>query len=645
MARPRKNPKSSPTVSDLMKWSNQDIARWSRRDERLQQDETLYELTRPKDAPEGSELVILNDPMVIIHKTSGMLSKRKWNLEVNPFLPKDGKYAQSVKDLLMHWDAECELNWVESGHNKPSYEEAEQILLRGVVAGRINIVPDYYDKQQKGQYACKYPWQDALADPANLYPVWSGNGLIRVTHRQWLTGMEIIDDSSFPDAKETDFNTDSPDNLYEIRAVYFVNNEWDFHGIISTSGKWLKKPEAVGYMPWIIVGAAGAFYRGRKWDQTRAWQKFNNVGILTPIREMMINLNRSVSMFQTMLAAEANPTAVLATDDPSKIEQVSVKAGAKIVIGLQDKLSTLVYGPNLQHYQNHTQMFQDRLSRATLPPSAYGVGDSSSSSMLNSQMIESAMDVIDPYIQALATFRSLKYRKALELFVEYFPPETTIVAPSTPTARDPSGGWTTLTAAQIEEQGYQVKVVYDTLTLQEKLAMANTIMGLAREGVMSKETGRGPGWLNLPNPIREGETVMLEKLSESPEVMKKLGPIFAAQTGAELLENVLNALNQEAEQQQNQPQPQGQGPTPPGVNAPQPPGGLSAPPPPPGVVGNPNVMPMPPASVVPPGMLGAPTNNPMIGQLMQRLAARFGGSPQGFAAGGNGYSGGIPPVA
>src|SRR5665213_3819801 len=152
MSRPRTKPKSNPSTSDLRKWSDQDIARWVQRDSRLQEDESLYELTRPKDAPEGSELVILNDPQVIIHKTAGMLSSRKWNINVQPFLPDDKDYAQSVKDLLVHWTNECNMDWVESGHNKPSYEEAEQILLRGVVAGRLSIDPTYGSSKSNVKY-------------------------------------------------------------------------------------------------------------------------------------------------------------------------------------------------------------------------------------------------------------------------------------------------------------------------------------------------------------------------------------------------------------------------------------------------------------------------------------------------------------
>lgn len=616
--RPKTKKDSNPSMSQMINWGNQDVERWFHRDSRMRDEQLLYELTRPKDLPEGTNVVVMNDPQVIVHKLSGFAAKRNWNIIVYPKEPDDREYARKIRNALMYWEHGRNMKWVESGHERLAYDEAFYCFERGMIAGRVAINPKFGKDDE-----INYPWRFYLADPANVYPVFNSEQAVRVTYRQWLTPKEIVGNPDFPDADDTYWSgVDHADRFEEILSIYAYDEEWDFYAAITKSGYWLRKPKEVNYMPWVIVSAAGAPYRATKWDQTKYYQRYASASILSPIRDQMKDLDRAMSMFQTMLESESNPATALSTRDATEIETVNIKPGSKFAIAQDSKINTIVYGPNIQHYENQVNAFQDRIGRATLPPSAYGGGPQNGSAMLNSQNLEGALDVIDPYVQAIGTFRELIYQKALKLFVDYFPSDTSLASPARPTHLNPSGAWEELTAGEIKKQGYHVTVQFDTMTTQERLAIANTVMALTKSDVIPLEVGRGPRWLNEPDPIEEGQQVIVEKLQYSPEAMQYLAPIFAAQTGQELLANIAKMLTAQ----------QGGPGAPPGAPQPPPPmGGPQGPAPP-----------MPPAGVVPPGALGAPTAPPVLSQLMQSMAGRMGASPGGPAMGGGGM-GGVPP--
>src|SRR5262249_20439087 len=92
--RPRS--KSNPSQADLLIWGIQDVERWFHRDARMREEQLLYELTRPKDLPEGTNIVTMNDPMVIVHKLAGLASSRNWNIITHPRIPSDREYAQNI---------------------------------------------------------------------------------------------------------------------------------------------------------------------------------------------------------------------------------------------------------------------------------------------------------------------------------------------------------------------------------------------------------------------------------------------------------------------------------------------------------------------------------------------------------------------
>lgn len=671
--RPATKVKSNPTLGQIIQWAQSDVSNWEIRDQRMKEDQLLYELTRPgkNSIEEGKEVVILNDPMVIVDYLAGMVCDAQWTLTARPRVGATKQYAQDLKNALVYWDEQIDLDWESSGHYSASYEQAQHVFLRGMICERVSIIPKYSESAsaERGatDYDCPYPWDYFIADPANIYPRWSGKSLIRVTHRQWLTAAEILDDESYPDSKTDDFDDDNPNNVEEVLSQYYFGKLWDFHAIVTKSGKWLKKPTAIGYMPWVITKSSGAAYRATKDDSSMNWQKFESKGILTAMKDQMKDLNKATSMFQTMLAAEANPSIAYFGEDPTVMNQIDMRAGAKFAVRQNDKVQTMVTGPNLDHFKSQVDSFERRIGNATLPPAAYGNGKGDSA-LVNTQMAESALNIIKPYIRALAHAKQSRYNKALELFCEHFPSDTPLFAPTKRTTEDPVGSWTHLTADQIDTQGYHLTVDYDTKTLQERLAIGNAVTALTNAKVISMETGRGPRWLAEPDPLEESEKVITESMYQNPEVMKMLAPIMASRTGEELLARINQMVSAGKPGDPNQgnpagtppePQPQigmpgmvGQMPpgAPPGMGMMMPPmpaptmgggmipGGMGAPPTPPG-------LPLPSPSMMPPGMMGPgfATAPPDLVTLLKMMASRAGGSPFGGAGGGGGMGGTPPP--
>ncbi|RJQ55635.1 MAG: hypothetical protein C4521_01850 [Actinobacteria bacterium] len=543
-----KTPGSSEADLDrIRKMADEDWARFQELRSRWEEDQRLYELREPtKKIPEGEEKpVVLNDPQVYIKKISGKIARYDHGVEHAPRKPDGKETAQLFENAAKRARRQWDFRYSEGVKNRLNFDEAQMLLLRGFIAGRILLRTEPPD-DDPFEYC---PWDYRPFDASNLAWFNAGGRLVRVTHRYTATIGELLDDENFPEAQNIeDYNAEDADltETVEVTCVYMYGAGYDFYAAYTDKG-FVANPVALGYMPWIIMAATGAFYEQTPWDKTE-YVRYQGTGFLEAFKGNLSLLERYLTMFATQLAGNSNPATALFTNDEGKAEQIDIRPGAKMVFAQNDKFTPVQIGASPQQYQAFIQWLQDRVNKATVPAAWFGEGQGLNTAMETSLLLGAAADTLWPYIDTLTLFYAMVYRKAFALFGATENSEVGADLDQPYMVLQPRNEqtdyltWTEMTPLQVRMQGTHFECYYRDMTPQDMVAMGQLAVMAVREQIMSRDTARGKGWFNLQDPSLENMKIVGESLYTDPNIIRLLAPYYAQKTGDKTIAQVAQQI-------------------------------------------------------------------------------------------------------
>lgn len=492
-----------PTIEDVIRWSSMDVAFWNSRNERMAEDQDRFDLIPKMETKKGQFRVYLNDPRVIIEKLAGMVSRRDHRIQVPPKGKSNISAAQKIENGCRWWADRNAAEWEDGLHNPLSYDQALSLFLRGWVCSRLVL-----DDHREGAV------REDLFDPVTIYPQYSNNRVKRITHRYTTTVSDLIED--FPSARK--IFTGDPDEEVECTGFY-INKPPFFHCVVAND-VFVKPPQAIGYWPWVLGIAKGTFSHSALKDRKDQHIKHIGEGYLEALRGMLDSLNQFVTILANLPAKALNPPMVLKTVD-GEPKAVSPEAGETSVLLTNEDFAVLQLDPDMSSFIPLLTTFQDRINKGSMPAALFGEGTSLESGFMSALLMNAAQDNVWPFIRALGGFHGRRYSKFLEIFALWSKGEMGFVAPYSgdETGKQSMGMergtpmWSEegLTRNDVLSNGTYVKVVYEEVSPQDRVALGNLAAQLVRESVVSMKFAREK-YLDIDDPDQIDDQILQERV-------------------------------------------------------------------------------------------------------------------------------------
>lgn len=570
---------SGPTAQlvEVEAWARADLDCWSDRNERFERDQDLYRLAKPLDLPRNiRDLVVLNDPRVLVDKVVRILARHPNVIDVPPYPGVDPTIAQKMENYYYMVDRAINSAWAD-GLNAPyRYDQAFYPVLRGWSTERTMLFPNGAD-QLKDNPAALFDHQ--VIDPANVYPFHAGGKIRRVTHAYRSTVGRMIRDPLLRDFLEPTWWDQDERSHVQVCAVYWEDFDggW-WHAIIGGLGYgggltgggslWIKPPTELGYNPWTILLCGGASYRDTPWDDLD-YAASVGTGILDASAENQRQMNRVATRLMELLSQESNPAASIYTNT-GEIKKLDLSPGGRNFFAEKDKIELHRTGPQMGDFEHLWNIFMQRARRAGLPDaffSEYGGEQGLGTGMGQTILLAAGKDVLSVYADVLNLADARKYKKIAELYRDFGPniPLPTqlpmgngmqaglqsvtgqfgqMMGGMTQAAMGQPGGQgpqfpqtplgsvqlATLDAWEISKQGTYVEITRDDMTPQETAARINLAMAMADKKFISLETARKE-YVKLKNPAAENLKVLNEAVYLDPGVIQMLIPLTLSETG------------------------------------------------------------------------------------------------------------------
>ena len=598
-----------------MRWSKLDVDTWERRRSRFQDEQDTLWLKDPYVPKRGEELVVPNDPAIITDKASRVLARMEARIEVPPRDPSNTERAQKIENMARQMLEQWKRQWRKGIHAPLEYEQAKYIIQRGWVCSRIVLNSD-----EDAQDPIKY----SLWDAANVYPHEVGGEIWRVTHRYKARVSELLDDEALPEAEEAySLINDRGTHVYVYSVYAWKGGKW-YHMVWaggpnpgSKNGDWLKKPTEIGYLPWVINIAVGTPWRATEWDDTE-YIKHIGESFFTPMMGMYKQQQKMMTMMATIIATMANPPTALFMDDGGRIDasEVKMKPGSRMVFP-KGKIEQYRVGAGLNDIVSYWQMLQDRQNKASFSSAAFGDQVGIESGYMAETLKSGNADVMFPFVECLRAHYSELLERSFDILAQHWTGTAEVFVRQS--VQRPAG-WEKVTAQDIIEERPFINVSFESQSLQERIQLGNLAAMLSREHIISPETARGKGFVNLDDLFLEEQRVQASLIKMDPDMIKAMIPMALTFTGMNLEKQLYGVLHGQEIAQLMMMGLQGtKGPMAQGMQ----------PPPAPGMDG----------VAAPPGPLqGAPTRDDLATQL-----GLGGVNPAGPVMGGIG-GGGMPPM-
>lgn len=605
------------TKQELQDWARRAREMWDQRNVRFQRDQDLFNFATPGEAGSWSrnqnDLMILNDPRVVVKKMARIIARHPSVLEVVPNGPENTEIAQRVENYCYAVDQAVNHRWSAGLNNPYRYDQAFYACLRGWLCERILLFPEGEPDMSVDPAAL---YDDQLFDPAFVYPFSAGGEITRINHEYTATAEVIREDPLMYLADDTAVKylaDQSPTARITVQALYWQSlGTW--YNAVLVGSEWLKEPVEIGYNPWIISITNGAAFRATPWDD-QDYLRHIGTGILDENSETYKQLNRAATKLNALLSLEANPPVTLFTAD-GKSMKVDFSPGSRMFLTHKDKIEAHRAGPQIGDFKLLWDILNERKERGDIPGAFFADFTGGDSSAAQTVAMSAGRDVLYPFTESLNMHDQQRYHKMLVLYRDLGPGKP-LRARSQPNALGIASS-SEITAQDLESQGCYVEVTRSDMAPQEMIAKVNLGMALADKKVISLRELRGRNWVGLRNPDRENMQVLAEQVFLNEDVVKSLIPVALEGTGAPALAALLAGI------QNGMPAP----------GSPQAPNGVPGAP-----AGQPPGL---PASVMPPILGGNPMTNANMPPDIAQFNALAGMSPP--PAFGGGGMGGIPPM-
>jgi len=594
----------------------------------MQDYQDAYERLIPDEVKKAAKtdraIFMVNDGPVLIDKFARVLARSDLIIEYIGRHPDRADLWQAVENwcrwLLREWSQE----W-HDGMNPPlSYTKSFQMLLRGWLCAQVRLRPD----AEEGEPPISY----TVYDSATVYPYRVGRKLVRVS-RQWQgTASDLVSEGFLKDEEEFS-DLSGPEGKLTLTEVWA--DGW--HMVYASGpanrlqeGRWVKKPQRMGYNPWVITIATGMSTlvpnasQGSTVEDRSRWV---GIGLLEHLVDYFRYKSKLATIHLATIEGEVNPAATIQTENNQYVPNFSTAPGSKNQLDPDDKITLHRFGPNLNDWGAAMNLIDGGISRGGAPAVLWGENDNLPSGYLGALLGAGAADVLNPYIEALNLHDSMVFRKALELVRDHWaePLHAYLRA-----RMNRPAGWVNITVDDLHEEGTYVLVSRNTMSRQERIALANTAAMLVDKKLLDLETARGRNWLGEDDPGLIHQRVMADMVYMDPQTVKPLIIPALMFTGKQLEQQLYTMLHMgQINQELMQGIMQAFYGAIPGVTGPQPGQPTGQPTPPNPEMMNGTVLPPVAQTGIQPGSM-----DPVLAQVVQLL--------NGGAIGGAGY-GGMPP--
>lgn len=528
---PEQLKKLAEHVLDIAKKDNE---YYKGRNTRFDRDQDRFELILPEDSdhsatgsepPEhetleetaagDSEILVLPDTYLFVHKVDNMLSGAGYHIDV-PARIATMSSSQKVENLC-HWFMEEASNRHAEALNADLMLDVQHYLdLRGwVTALLMTNASDPY-----------FPWKFELEDPRFVYPRYSRAGLIRVTRQYSLDALEAR--YEFPELEDALANENDETT---IEIVGWFDNKYHciFAKGVPNTGKAqdgirevIKRPtphmmkDIAGrpINPWIIQIAnsrAGTGIRNGRSDTTNI-----GTGLLFGLEDTYLAACKLISMLLSNTARSADPPTMTYIDPANpRTEPLKLAPGSRNYAWFnREKVEVLDLAPNPGNLNPTLQMINDRLNKLTLPSVYWGDAGSVTSGYGVGLLSNAAKDLLNPYIQGSQRFLKQLFRRMLECYKQQA--DSVIVGNLKITQMSQLMGRRReleFNPALIDETGVNVNVTFGEITPQDKAALAGQLSQLVLSGLYSKYRARKE--LGIEDPPSEEQWRAIEALLAS----------------------------------------------------------------------------------------------------------------------------------
>jgi hypothetical protein len=497
---------------DINRWAAQDRNSWETRNARFSRDQDTFSLHAPDRSswtPQDSDVMIMNDPRVLVKKMARLLARHPGIIEVPARSAELTDVAQRMETFLRNWRAAVEARWIEGLNNPLNFDEAFFLCLRGWLTVRTML----RDEAEPDMDDAAGLYDHRLFDPATVYPRVAGGQITRVTHWYRTTMGDVKGDPFLREQieKNKDYDDVEERTPADVKALYWrdVDGGW-WHAVLLGSDSFLKEPTEIGYLPWTIVLANGASYRATPWDESQFIDQVGT-GVLDDTVENTRYLNKTVTKLSTLLSLEANPPVTLYSD--GRVRRIGLRPGERNFLLQKDRLEAHRIGPNAGDYELLWNILMQRQERGTMPAPFFAEGEGLANT---SALLSAGRDLLFPYAAALNAMDRAVYTKVLTLYRDFGPGKPLPVRLPAGAQLGVMGGQvapvTELSAQEIAAQGVHLEITRVDMTPTELSQKVNLSLAMVKEGLISRETARGQDWIGLANPGREQARIQNEML-------------------------------------------------------------------------------------------------------------------------------------
>lgn len=485
----------------------------------MQDAQDAYERVVPSEVQRAAQhdrsVLIANDAPVLVDKFARVLARAEVIIEYIGRHPD----RQEIWQAIENWCRWLLREWTQAAHDalEPPlpYMKAMYLLLRGWLCAQVRLRPD----AREGEPPISY----TLYDPATVYPYRVGRELVRVT-RQWQATVSDLVSEGFVKSEDDFSDLSGPEGKVVLTEVW--HDGW--HMVFATGptqklmeGRWVKKPTRMGYNPWVITVARSAplvaptISAVGNEDRSR----WIGLGLLDVLLDYLRAKSKLLTMHLATIEGEVNPAVTIQAENRQYVQEFSTVPGSKNQLDREDKVTLHRYGPNLNDWAAAMGAIETGLSRGGAPSVLWGENQNLPSGYLGALLSAGAADVLNPYIEALDLHDAMVFRKALELIRDHW--DRPLEAYLRARANRPAG-WVRVTVDDLRREGVYVLVDRNTLSRQERIALAQTAAMLVDKRILDLETARGRNWLGEDDPGLIHQRVLSDMVYMDPSTVKPL---------------------------------------------------------------------------------------------------------------------------
>ncbi len=425
--------------------------------------------------------------------------------------------AQTLEDFCRMIREEELYRWANTGDMPLELVEAKIVTIYGQIASRHLCNLDDPD----------YPFDDMMADPASVYPIYGGTkGLLRVYRLMRMTVAQAFSEWGEPSKKDREklHNVAGRDDESNIITVCEYADKWYRAACIQDGIELLPVTEhRYGEVPWIVQGGSageplftdtsraglaterglvGGWHQSGPSDDWGMEHKLvSSIHLQQPVHDQ---LEAVMSRIITAIDYANDPALIITRDDLSgtrPLPDIDRRKGMRNELGMGETVQEVPLSQPPMDLQTFMQVMAKDKQTGSIPLGMYGQ-QTGSQQTGNSMSVatEQGMDHITPWVRALETYQTRKMEMRIRMWRNFGhltrfrggEEKPFMVMVNRPTTNQELSR--ELTPELIDAIGPRVNVTMTRIRIQELLQLANVAgtalpLGLTTRRRMAEKMG------------------------------------------------------------------------------------------------------------------------------------------------------------